>query len=110
MTQIGFGILGLLWCATGVMAYLRIRAGNVADHRRWMMRNFALLLAGVMLRVQTPLLSMAVGFEIAYQIVAWSSWLPNLLVAEWLLRQRPTTVTYTANGKRRTQAVVVHSG
>ena len=86
LTQIGFGILGLLWCATGVMAYRRIRAGNVADHRRWMIRNFALLLAGVMLRLQTPLLTMVVGFEIAYQIVAWSSWMPNLLVAEWLPR------------------------
>lgn len=110
LTQIGFGILGLLWCATGVMAYRRIRAGNVADHRRWMIRNFALLLAGVMLRLQTPLLTMVVGFEIAYQIVAWSSWMPNLLVAEWLLHQRPTTVTYTASGKRRPQAVVIHSG
>jgi len=38
---------------------------------RWMMRNFALTLAGVMLRVESPLLSgLGLDFAVAYQIVA----------------------------------------
>lgn len=104
----GFAMLGLLWLATGLMAYVRIRDGNVAEHRRWMMRNFALLLAGVMLRLQLPLLSMVFSFETAYQIVAWSSWLPNLFVAEWLVRQR-IDVSYTVSKPTRRQEVVATS-
>lgn len=104
----GFATLGLLWLATGLMAYVRIRDGNVAEHRRWMIRNFALLLAGVMLRLQSPLLSMVFSFETAYQIVAWSCWLPNLLVAEWLVRQR-VGVSYTVSKPTRRQEVVATS-
>lgn len=108
VTRGGFAILGLLWLATGLMAYVRIRDGNVAEHRRWMIRNFALLLAGVMLRLQVPLLSQLLNFETAYQIVAWSCWLPNLLVAEWLVRQR-VGVSYTVGKPTRRQAVVATS-
>lgn len=104
----GFATLGLLWLATGLMAYVRIRDGNVAEHRRWMIRNFALLLAGVMLRLQSPLLSMVFSFETAYQIVAWSCWLPNLFVAEWLVRQR-VGVSYTVSKPTRRQEVVATS-
>ncbi len=84
----GFATLALLWLATGLMAYVRIRNGNVAEHRRWMVRNFALTFAGVMLRLELPLLSAAFGFEIAYMMVAWTSWMPNLLVAQWLVTPR----------------------
>lgn len=100
----GFATLALLWLATGLMAFLRIRAGNVNDHRRWMMRNFALTLAGVMLRLQVPLLTTVMDFAIAYPLIAWLCWVPNLLIAEWLLRphrsvgSRPVTkgMLYTA--------------
>lgn len=53
-----------------------------------MVRNFALTFAGVMLRLELPLLSAAFGFEIAYMMVAWTSWMPNLLVAQWLVTPR----------------------
>lgn len=87
ISQSGFAMIGLLWLVTGLMAFLRIRAGNVAAHRRWMIRNFALCLAAVMLRVQSPLLSQLLDFEVAYRMIAWTSWVPNLLVAEWLIRR-----------------------
>lgn len=90
ITRTGFAALGLLWLTTGWMAYMRIRQGNVREHRRWVIRNFALTLAGVMLRTQSPLLGAFLDFETAYRIVSWTAWVPNLLVAEWILRaQRP---------------------
>ncbi|MCX6048436.1 MAG: DUF2306 domain-containing protein [Chloroflexi bacterium] len=94
-TSVAFALLGILWLATGLMAFVRIRAGNVHEHRRWMVRNFALTLAGVMLRLQTLFLAMAFGFEVGYMIVAWSCWVPNLLVAEWFLRQQRSPVAHT---------------
>ena len=70
---------------------------TIHEHRHWMVRNFALTLAGVMLRLQSPMLGMALEFETAYKIVAWSSWSPNLLVAEWLLKPpRPVVGRITA--------------
>ena len=108
IARYGFATLGLLWLAAGLMAYVRIRDGNVAEHRRWMIRNFALLLAGVMLRLQLPLLSQIMNFEAAYQIVAWSCWLPNLFVAEWMVRRR-IGVSYTVSKPTGRQEVVATS-
>lgn len=34
------------------MAYLAIRAGNIKLHQQWMIRSYALTLAGVTLRLQ----------------------------------------------------------
>lgn len=87
-TSAGFAILGLLWLGTGVMAFVRIREGDVQAHRRWMLRNFALTFAGVSLRLQMLPLAVAFGFDLGYMIVAWSCWVPNILVAEWMLRRR----------------------
>ena len=97
ITQVGFGGLGVLWLATGLLAYRAIRAGRIGAHRRWMTRNFALTLAGVMLRLWMPgLLAGGVPFDAAYPAVAWLCWVPNLVVAEALVR---------ASGRRRVAPV-----
>lgn len=87
-SNLGFGILAILWLYTGVRAYLAIRQGDVAAHRRWMIRNFSLTLAAVTLRIYLPV-SMVMGwpFEIAYPIISWLCWLPNLLLAEYLFNR-----------------------
>ena len=42
----------------------------------------------VTLRIELPLLIMAFGeFTTAYQVVAWLSWVPNALWAEWYIRR-----------------------
>ena len=86
ITRLGFTALAVLWLVTGFMAYRNIRAGKVADHRRWMIRNFALTFAAVTLRLDMPLLMMFFGEETGYQIVAWLCWIPNWLVAEGVIR------------------------
>jgi hypothetical protein len=57
-----------------------------------MIRNFALTFAAVTLRLWLPASVVSgVPFGIAYAIVAWLCWLPNLAVAEWMLgREAPT--------------------
>jgi uncharacterized membrane protein len=82
-THLAFGSLAVLWLATGVQAYRAIRARRIDEHRRWMIRNFALTFAGVMLRLWMPV-SMAaeIPFGTAYAVVAWLCWVPNLIVAE----------------------------
>lgn len=96
----GFGTLAVLWMWTGWKGYTAIRAGNVGLHRSWMMRNFALTYAAVMLRTwlgvlliaQIPFITGADGFQNAfdnaYAVVPFWCWLPNLVVVEWLIRRR----------------------
>jgi len=89
-THFGFGLLAALWFFTGLQAYRMVRQGDIAAHRRWMIRNFALTLAAVTLRNWMPLMLFALHwpFRASYIIVSWLCWVPNLLVAEWFLRRR----------------------
>jgi uncharacterized membrane protein len=84
--HLGFAGLALAWLYTGARAYRAIRARDVVSHRRWMTRNFALTFAAVTLRLWLPSAAASgIPFELAYPVVAWLCWVPNLLVAEWIL-------------------------
>lgn len=84
----GFTCLSLIWIYTGLRAYLAIISANFDAHYCWMIRNFSLTFAGVTLRLWLPV-SMMLGmtFELAYPIVAWLCWLPNILVANILFNR-----------------------
>ena len=88
VSRLGFGTLACLWLYTGYRAYSHIRKKETEQHRQWMIRNYALTFAGVMLRVWVPL-SMGAGidFTSAYIAIAWLCWVPNLLVAEWMIHK-----------------------
>ena len=92
--RVGFGLLAVLWLTATGMAYRHIRARNESMHRRWMIRSYALTFAAVMLRIYLPLSQVyGIPFEPAYQTIAWLCWVPNLIVAEWLiLRPSPAAV------------------
>jgi uncharacterized membrane protein YozB (DUF420 family) len=86
----GFGLLAVLWLGTTAVGVWMARARDFAAHRQWMIRSAALIFAGVTLRLELPLLVLGgLDFPTAYPVVAWLCWVPNLLVAEWLLRARP---------------------
>lgn len=86
--RLGFAALAVAWLYATWMAYRRIRRGDVASHRRWMVRSFALTFAAPMLRLWLPgLMATGLPFDVAYPSVAWLCWLPNLVVAELALRR-----------------------
>lgn len=88
-TGSGFVLLAMLWLISGAMAYLRIRQGKIQAHREWMIRNYALTLAAVTLRLWLPtFLSLDYTFAESYTTVAWISWVPNLIVAEFLIKNK----------------------
>jgi len=91
VAHLGFGMLGVLWLSATTMAWIRIRSRDQVAHRRWMIRSYALTLAAVTLRLYIPLSSAAgVPFETAYQAISWLCWVPNLIVAEWIIFRRPS--------------------
>lgn len=83
VAKFGFGLLAGLWLYTGLRAYISIRVGNITEHKKWMVRNFALTFAAVTLRIYLPVMMISgIEFSIAYAIVAWLCWIPNLLFVE----------------------------
>jgi len=88
VARLGFAGLAVAWLYSGLRAYLAIRSRDITTHRRWMVRNFGLTFAAVMLRLYLPA-SMAAGidFDIAYPVIAWLCWVPTLLAAELLFNR-----------------------
>jgi uncharacterized membrane protein len=88
ISRLGFGTLAILWLYTAYRAYRHIRNKEIEQHRQWIIRNYALTFAGVMLRIWLPLsIGMGADFTTAYVIIAWACWIPNLFVAEWIIRR-----------------------
>ena len=89
VTHYGFGMMAVCWLGCTLNAYRHVRAGNIAQHRAWMLRSYALTLAAVTLRIYLPLSQIA-GYEFieAYRAISWMCWVPNLLVVEWFLLSR----------------------
>ena len=91
----GFTVLDLAMLFTTWTAVRMVLAGRFGEHRRWMIRSFSLILAGVMLRVWVPtheaLAAAGIvdfSFETAYAAIAWLCWVPNLLLAIWFTRHK----------------------
>ncbi|WP_353189911.1 DUF2306 domain-containing protein [Pandoraea pnomenusa] len=87
--DVGFALLATAWLLTGIQAFRAIQARDFQSHRRWMIRNYSLTYAAVMLRWQLPVLILAGGVEpsLALSITGFSCWIPNLLFAEWWIRR-----------------------
>ena len=87
--RVGFTLLAVATLVTTTQAYLAIRRRAVRQHREWIARSYALIFGAVTLRIWLPLLIMAYGgqFLPAYRWVAWISWVPNVLLVEWMIRR-----------------------
>lgn len=84
----GFMGLAVGWVITTGMGYRKARARQFMQHREWMIRSFSLTFAAVTLRLYLPLFlgGFAMPFNEAYPIIAFLCWVPNLVMAEWIIR------------------------
>jgi uncharacterized membrane protein len=89
-SRLAFSILAILWMSTTGIAFRQVLRRKFASHREWMIRSYALTLSAVSLR----LWKMALAFLFhphpmdLYRMISWLGWVPNLLLAEWLIRRR----------------------
>lgn len=85
--KLALSSLAVLWLATGAMALATILRRDVAAHRRWMIRNFTLTFAAVMLRVYLNLGQRAgLDYTLIYPVVTWLSWVPGIIAVEAWMR------------------------
>ena len=95
-------MLAILWLGTTLAGFLAIRQRCYADHRRWMLRSFALAFSIVAFRLWMPVAfavfvpEVYVGVEVdsaaldqVIGLTCWMSWVVNLLIVEWWLHRRP---------------------
>lgn len=85
----GFVVGGLIWFYTTIQGYISIRNGQIIKHQQFMTYSYATCLGAVTLRIWLPLLvSTTHDFILSYQLVSWISWMPNLIVAYYILKRK----------------------
>jgi hypothetical protein len=114
-SQLATGLFSVVWFGTAYAAYRTARRRRYADHRQWMIRNFALTFG----KVTNTLLQAPVYFLVAAQdgavgrgddatlithdIAGTTSWLAfvlNLLIAEWYIQRRYGSLIRLRSGGR----------
>ncbi|EFH90742.1 DUF2306 domain-containing protein [Ktedonobacter racemifer] len=90
VAQVGFAFLATIWFYSASKAYRAIRQRQIQLHRVWMIRNYALTFAAVILRLWLLLgqYALHLPFTDVYVTSAWISWILPLVVAEWFINQR----------------------
>lgn len=90
IAKTSFIILGFLWFWFTLKAVLFILKRKIIAHKKFMYRSFALAASAITLRLWKVILVYL--FHPApmdvYQIIAWLGWIPNLLIAEWLIKRK----------------------
>jgi uncharacterized membrane protein len=87
IAQWGFGALGTFWIASTALGWRFAVKRRIDEHRRWMLRSFALTFGAVMLRIYLPLSqALHMDFLVAYRIISWLAWAPNALLMEIWIR------------------------
>lgn len=93
VSSLGFISLGIVWLFTTIRAYIAIRKKDVSLHQGMMVYSYAACFAAVTLRIWLPLLTIVLGeFLLAYKIVAWLCWVPNMVFAHLWVRRKGLTL------------------
>ncbi|HEU4471092.1 MAG TPA: DUF2306 domain-containing protein [Flavisolibacter sp.] len=89
-SRISFCLLALLWFWFTLAAVRNAIQKRFSAHKAFMYRSFALTLSAITLRIWKYALVATLHPRPmdVYQVVAWLGWIPNLLIAEYLIFKR----------------------
>lgn len=84
-----------LWYWFTIKAYQKAKLHDYRAHELWMWRSFALTLAAITLRIYIFIFSFSLKLtEVnSYAILAWLSWVPNLMIVEWYFQKRAKSMS-----------------
>lgn len=89
----GFISVAVVYFYTTLQGYLTIRNKQIVAHQNMMTYSYAACLAAVTLRLYIPLsFVLEIEYILAYSIIAWVSWLPNLGIAWWVNQNRSKNI------------------
>lgn len=88
-TKIAFTLLSCLWLLFTWIGYRKARQRHFDAHGNFLLRSYALTVSAITLRFYAYLIGeweIAVDPVTAYMILSWISWVPNLILAEAMIR------------------------
>ncbi len=90
LSKTSFLITSILWWIFTFNAFLNIKQKNIQKHEANMIRSYALTLSAVSLRLYVLILPHFIHLHAQemYTLVAWMSWIPNILFAEFIIRRK----------------------
>jgi len=88
-SKVAFVTLAILWMTCTAIAFVKAKNGDFVAHRNWMIRSYALTLSAIMLRAWKYAITNTVELPPmdVYRTVAWLGWVPNIILAELLIRR-----------------------
>jgi uncharacterized membrane protein len=90
--KLSFVLISVFWWIFTFLAFRNALQRDLIAHRRNMYRSYALTLSAITLRLYVLFLPMLLPIHLygkdMYVLVAWLSWIPNLLVAELISRKK----------------------
>jgi len=104
-SKIAFGLLAIGWITFTAIALVKAKDGDFVAHRNFMIRSYALTLSALTLRAWKWSITNTVEMPPmdVYRAVAWLGWVPNIIIAELLIRRyfveklRPTFALFKRN-------------
>ena len=89
VSSLGFISLGVIWLFTTSRAYIAVKNKDLSLHQGMMIYSYAACFAAVTLRIWLPFLTIVFGeFLLAYKIVAWLCWVPNMVFAYFWVKRK----------------------
>jgi len=89
ITTLGFSCLAIIWLYSTIRAYLEIKNRSISKHQKYMTYSYAACFAAVTLRIWLPVLTAVFqDFLIAYRLVSWLCWIPNIIVAYFMVKHQ----------------------
>lgn len=88
VAQTSFVLLTFFWIITTLLSFLKAKRGDYLSHTKWNIRSYALTLSAVTLRFYAyifDVLEIRMEPKETYILLAYLSWIPNLLIAEILI-------------------------
>lgn len=91
-SKAAFIILAIGWMGFTAIALAKVKKGDFASHRNFMIRSFALTLSALTLRAWKWSITNTVELPPmdVYRAVAWLGWVPNIIIAEIMIRRKYT--------------------
>jgi uncharacterized membrane protein len=84
-------VFGSAWILFLVRGFTAIRRRDVVRHRAWMIRAYAVGMgAGTQVFTLAPLLAFGTPGRLSVALGHLAGWVINVVVAEWIVRRRPT--------------------
>lgn len=85
-STIALTMLAITWLVTTYLGVFKALTHQFNAHREWMIRSIALTFSAITLRLISPGIYQFFNLYEAQQIIYWSCWPINLLIAEYYIR------------------------